>query len=288
MRSPRLAVAALAALTLPLTACGGGDELPTVSRTPGIDASDLPSTSTRPGGGASGSAGAADSEGRVPGARVSRQQVVGLYTDALMDATTVRIALDTTSKSLGVRGSGTADIGPDGPLLQFRVSLPQLGDQQVELRVLRDRVYLKAAALGPQWFSAPLTSLVGPQGEQVTSLLRQFDPRQLIQAVDDGFASATFRDREKVDGRTADRYRLTLDTDAVLRQVQGLRGTALRKAEAGLPKRSTQDVWFAVDGGDLLRVRTAGGQGSTDVRYTRWGDPVSITAPPASQVKRLK
>jgi hypothetical protein len=91
-----------------------------------------------------------------------------------------------------------------------------------------------------------------------------------------GVRKVTYVGAENVDGVDADHYRVVVDSAAMFRAMK-------QQTVPGMPKNLVYDMWL--DDHDLLRRMQfeVAGQ-SVAMSMSKWGEPVSVTAPPASKV----
>jgi hypothetical protein len=102
------------------------------------------------------------------------------------------------------------------------------------------------------------------------------DPLGAVRAMKAGVKSVKHAGTDTVDGARTDHYVMTVDTAAMVR--------AMGQASVpGLPRTLTYDVWM--DGRDrLVRMRFDLAGMTTDLRMSRWGAPVTVTAPSAGRL----
>jgi hypothetical protein len=141
-----------------------------------------------------------------------------------------------------------------------------------------------------QWISTPVSSL--SQGTAPTTAV---NPQTWLHLLEAHGVTATDLGTSTVDGQAVHGYRLTISPSAL---AQGLQGTSLPAAEQQVIVRDLQDaslgldVYVAQSGGQLVQAVFDGSisaQGTTVTAHltldlSGYGAPVSITAPPASEV----
>jgi hypothetical protein len=112
--------------------------------------------------------------------------------------------------------------------------------------------------------------------------LGSLDPSAMFDRFSDAITGGTYVGKETVDGTQTDHYRLTVDARAV---ASALPSQAAGAASA-IPATETMDVWFDGDGRYKQMTMKVGGE-TVSESFTKWGEPVDISAPPASQVQDL-
>jgi hypothetical protein len=115
-----------------------------------------------------------------------------------------------------------------------------------------------------------------PLAASVGSMLQNMDPTKTFDAFDGGLKNVKFVRAETIDGVRLDKYAVTVDTAAALR-AQG------QKMPAGMPKTVDYTIWM---GADRLVHRVAFDLPGVSMvmNISGWGQPVTIKAPPASDI----
>ena len=118
-----------------------------------------------------------------------------------------------------------------------------------------------------------------PFGKQFSQLADQMDPSKQLEQFKTAVTSFEKSGEPKqLDGVKAQPYKIELDTSKIdaLSELPG-------GAAANVPKTITYVMYLGSD--NLLRRMTADVGGSkTQVDFSKWGEPVDIKAPPASEV----
>ena len=189
--------------------------------------------------------------------------------------------IDAVFTAMGERFTVTGDVQGDRRDLGFDLAMSgaAMGD---EARVILDDdvLYLRVPGLTPgqRYFSLDIDRSNHPAARMLGRLLdqmRQLDPSQAMKAFE-----ATV-DLEKVgaaevDGVATTRYDVTVDTREALRAMN-MDGFVPPQR---LPGTMRYDVW--VDHDHLVRrLRATVFGADMDMRFSQWGEPVDITAPPA-------
>ncbi len=105
------------------------------------------------------------------------------------------------------------------------------------------------------------------------------------------FRAITQLDRvgtESVDGVDTTHYVVTVDTMKALRLLglEDLAGVNIDDLRTSLPKTFDYDAWLD-DSGRPVRLKARYAGACIDVHLSQWGEPVSVSAPPASQVSQF-
>lgn len=203
-----------------------------------------------------------------------------------------------TLTSAGNTGTLSADESFGDPV-ELSMTLDAAGSTISEI-LLGDKLYAKIPQLsamlgGKSWVLFDLGSL-GALGSTFQSLInsaKNMDPAQQLQPL---LASGDLHKvgTETVDGVQAEHYAGTVDPATAFDSTEAAKNlTPAQIAQlksllkAGGVTSETIDLWVPADG---LPVRievgssTSAGAVKVDMHLSDWGKPVSITAPPASQV----
>lgn len=186
-------------------------------------------------------------------------------------------------------GSGAvqADVDYAGPSTAMKMSM-DAGGQKVDLIVV-DKVLYLGGTMAAQLGAGKTWLKIDPKGtdaisKQLAPLLGQMstaaqDPTKALGAMSGVKATVA-----SVDGGNTT-YAVTLDKAQVEQMLKAGGADALGGATVpdGLSYKVTLDA-------DSLPVRVVTSTGGVDatVSFTRWGQPVDISAPPASEVGSLK
>jgi hypothetical protein len=272
MRTPRPTVQRLTgglaalALAVTLTACGGSE--PDVADDPAAVSS-------------SGSAPADDPTGSVASDATDEPQQFddGGQVDVERFVARLRAGIDRTKYahiefSMGgvggeMTGSGDLDYTATPPNMQMSM---QLGPETVVMLLVEKVMYVQSSQAGGKYLKFDLDDPTNPLG---SGLSEQLDPAASIAAFTEAVTSVTSSGREDVDGRSLDRYALSVDTTKL--PASGSNSTA------GLPPEVTIVVWL--DGEDRM-AKTSMGMGAIqyDATLTDFDRAVELEAPPADQI----
>jgi hypothetical protein len=228
---------------------------------------------------------------------------------ALSPVAQIRVALSKASNDKTVRvhgtitgdqATGTLDAQEQlGDNLEMSIALSLPGTQISEVW-LGDTLYLKIPALaselgGKPWAKFSLSSL-GPLGSSIQSLVnsaKNSDPAAQLQPL---LASGDVKEvgTETVDGVQATHYTGTVDPATAFDTSQAVKNLTPAERQqlksmlsaAGVTSE-TIDVWVASDGlpvEEMISTTAKAGAEKVDLHLSGWGQPVSISAPPADEV----
>ncbi|MCD9153976.1 hypothetical protein [Aeromicrobium duanguangcaii] len=193
-------------------------------------------------------------------------------------STHLQMSTDSNGRTLAL--DGDVQLGEDVEDARTRLTL-DVGQMAMELRMVDGVAYLKLGALSEGKFvKVDLTDPNDPMTREYGSLTGQIDPAKQLKS----FRSALVEFENQGDGGTVDgvettRLRLVLDTAKVMKHQN--RGTAGSKSS--VPKQVEYTLLVGSD--DLMRQMTMDfGDEPVTVDWTKWGEPVEVTAPAKSQI----
>lgn len=288
--------ALLVPLALALAACGNSDaSQPTAEEASAVgaeavsdttdgesdgpgsesDAPDGPESSEKSSGAEDGGAGGKGAVGQgAAGDQVTPTDFASIIDAAFDGATTATVEMVHQISDMTTRTTGAVDLTGDSPRMQLTMSGGPLPDgTAADIRLLDDGMYMNTGFSGGKF--------VKVSADQIASTgidLSTIDPSSTARRFAESATDVTYRGTEQVDGESLHRYHLRLDPKQM--KMGGHRDRAM-------PKRIDYDAWFD-DDGMIRRVTTAMGKlGTTTATYSGWGKPVTITAPPASDVMEM-
>jgi hypothetical protein len=253
----RTASAAVLTLTLSaFTACGGDDQstddpAPQTSSTATDEPTDEPSDAA--------------------GEEIDPSEMTGVFAAAFEQATTATFEMSTEGAA-GYSATGEADFATTPPSMHVSLEIAQ---EPIDMILVDDTIYQKNPGSGGKYTA---TSLDDPDSP-FAGLSGQLDIRSQLAVMEDAITAATYVGEEG----DLEHYSLVLDSKVLL-EGQGVDTSSL---PAGmLPPSFAYDLWFDDDG--YFRKMEAGlGDlaGKLTATYDNWGDPVEISAPPASEIQ---
>jgi len=259
-------VAVLAATTGTLTACNEAAK---------TDAS------SSGGASASSSAAPADDSSAAPSggsaAHLTQANFVDAVTKAPYDAGSAHMVMSMRGQ-LSMKAEGDAVYKKSGPEMTMTMTMAQMGHGTMELRLVDGIVYMTIPSVTPpgKFLKIDPKDSSNPMAKSFGALSTQMDPMASIEAMRTSLRNVKYVGPESVDGEDADHYKVTIDSAAMMRATK-------QKAVPGMPKTLTYDMW--VDSKNLMRRVTFDMAGMTvDMSLSKWGEPVTVTAPPARKV----
>lgn len=267
------ALAAGALLLAPLAGCGSDDDAKDADGKASSSASSSPTASaTTEGADDDADADDADDAGAVgtpaaAGERLTKENLVATMVAAMREKKTAHMEME-----LGSAVGASADLRY-GANTDMKMSMTQ-GSMKITVVLVDGVMYMQQGAGGKYLKidkdDPALSGLVDSMGSM--------SPEASISAMRGALKKVEYAGTAKVEGDEVHKYLVTADTSAVANQLGSAPGAS------DLPKTLTYTMF--VDDDHLMRRidMTVSGQ---DIRMTvgKWGEPVDIKAPPASQVQ---
>jgi hypothetical protein len=166
-------------------------------------------------------------------------------------------------------GSGDVDYTATPPNMQMSM---ELGPQSVGMLLVEKIMYVQSSQAGGKYIKFDLDDPANPLG---SGLSEQLDPAGSVEAFTKAVTSVTSSGSEDVDGRTLDRYELTVDTTQLADDGTG--------SNASLPPEVTMVVWLD-DEGRMAKTSMGLGPVQYDATLSDFDRAVELEAPPADQV----
>jgi len=198
--------------------------------------------------------------------------IAGLKAGAT-SAATAHVVMDMTAAGEKISMQGDTKIDATNPAM--RVSMDMGSQLKLDMALVDGKIYLKGMPGLPagKWAVIDSSSDVG---KQMQSSLAQADPTKMYDQFEKAVTDVKPMGEDSVDGDKAYKYELTLDTKAM--DASSLAGASGVK----IPDTITYLAW--VDDAGHLRKVTFDLMGSNaTMTMSKYGEPVDITAPPASQ-----
>jgi hypothetical protein len=195
----------------------------------------------------------------------------------------------TTSMKMSISGmeitmEGQVDYTADPPEMAITMSMPMLGEDPMDMRIVDGFAYMNMGALTDNKFVK--SSLDDPNGAlgDMTGLTDSMDPAKSLENFSAGFDKVVYVGPESVDGVDAGHYQLTVDTTKIGSALSELGATGTDPSSLGLPDTLTYDVWLDSESRMTKSVIELGDLGSMEMTASNWGEPVDIQAPSADQI----
>ncbi len=282
----RAAAAVLIAPTVLLAAaCGKADTTTTTAPAAGQTQSAAPSTSagtssegptTSSAPAPTTSSDAGDASGDQAAGEVDKTEFIGRLKSAMAGVSSAHVDMQMSGQGQKVSVQGDTRLSSGDQAMKMSMSMAGM---DIDMVVLDKKVYMKGfpGVAAGKWAVFDEKSSIA---KQMASSADSADPKKMFDAFEQGASKVTKVGTEKVDGEDMDRYELTLDTKKAL-SASGAGGAA-GAAAGSMPSTITYDVW--VDSKDHMRKVNFDVAGvKATVMMGKYGEPVDITAPPASQ-----
>lgn len=231
--------------------------------------------------------------------------LVAAAKESAAEKKTAKITMDMNMGIMTMKGNGQARF--DGANTAMAMTMQVMG-QSVEMRMLDKTMYMKLPAGMPgsdpakPWAKMSMADLAGA-GQNLDKMMEQSDPTKTLELLQQS-GTIVSSEETQLDGQSATHYKVDVDFAKAMEQFgAGAAGAAeLEEMKKAGIKKMPIDVWLSDDNlplqfeiqlGDILK-KVSQQQGQTmppgmeqakmTMKYTDWGGPVTIEAPPADQV----
>ncbi|MGN6780572.1 MAG: hypothetical protein ACTHJH_03635 [Marmoricola sp.] len=203
---------------------------------------------------------------------LTKATFAGTMTEAIQSKRSAHLQV-----KVGTAMRAVGDVAYDGSVPTMQMALTFSG-QQAELRFVHGTAYLSVPGLTPQGKYLSVT----PDDAMMGSLVQQlkgFGPQGALGMLKGAVTSFRDAGTTTIVGEQVRHYVVTVDPSRLLQQMKLPMGVP----KSAMPRHVTEDLY--VGAGNLMRrvVMDAAGQRIT-IDTTKWGEPVHVTAPPASDV----
>lgn len=255
----RLATAlAVLALGAALTACGSEEP----------DATDEPTTTES----SATPSEATDSPSEEPskiddGGQVAPQQFADRLKAGIDNTDQAHLEFTMSGTGGEMKGSGDVDYTGETPEMQMTM---EIGPQTLAMVLVDGKMFVKSSQAGDKFMSFDLSDPNNPLG---AGFAEQLDPAASMKNFVTALSSVTAAGSEEVDGRSLDRYELTIDTTKLADESQ----------TGQLPAEMTVTLWL--DEKDRM-ARSVMDMGAItyDASMTDFDKELNLKAPPSDQI----
>jgi hypothetical protein len=267
MRSTRtrrlIAAATTAFLFATLAACGGDDAEPAAE---GETAASSPAPSE--------SEPAEEPSEPAAGEEVDAQQLLDDMKAAIEGQQSAHLTMELTGGSQQMSGEGDVSYAGDKTAMRLSMGNPE-GAGTMEIRLIDKVLYISIPPMTPKgkFVQLDLNDPNSPFGDLSGAMTG--DPLNTFDAFDAGLQKVAYLGEEEVGGETLHHYLLTVDAKKAA-EAQG------RTFQPG-PEVVTYDLWLD-DQNLMRRIEFEQTRGSLVMTMSDWGEPVTVEAPPASDV----
>ncbi|MFC8732060.1 LppX_LprAFG lipoprotein [Luteimicrobium sp. NPDC057192] len=218
--------------------------------------------------------------GKAENAALTADTFATRLADAQKAKKSVQLSMTTTMAGQKVGVEGKVDLGGSKVAMDETVTMPGVMPEMT-IRAVDGVIYMNMGKLSKnKWIEVDPSDTSDPLASQFTGMLDGADPTQQLEGLKGAITSLEKSGSpEKVDGVDAQKYVLTVDTT----KLGGALKSQVGAAGASLPKTITYTYW--VDSDDLMRKVEADVAGAkVEMHFSHWGEPVTITAPPKSDI----
>lgn len=283
LRSRTARAAAFPALLLVLVACGGADPDPSADGTPASAVTSSP-PETRTGAPSDDGNGtdrepADDAEDDAAAGQGSwdEETLVPAMMAAVTEQRTAHVTMTTDAGGTVMEAEGDVAFRGQRQDMALVIGGAGLGARGIEVRMVDEVVYLSMPPMTPPGKFLEIEPGSDSPLAGMAEQMQTVDPRQTFKAFQSGLEEVAFLGRESVDGEHLERYRLTVDVSETM-QAQGEPRTS------GMPDTVRYELWLDEDA-LMRRVEfSMMRQMSMEMEMSRWGEPVTITAPSDSDI----
>lgn len=218
-----------------------------------------------------------------PGQSVRPQR---LFTPGLMPMRSARsVHLQMHATMMGVTQVGSGDMSMTrGQVPDMDLTMKANG-RTMRMIMADHGIYMKGIVPGGKYLR--LDQRV-PMLKQLMTSMSNIDPQKTMAAMKQAVRQVRYLGKAKVNGTQTRHYRVTVDVvksvKAMLSSNPALRDQVLAGLRShGGPRTASSEIYQAPDG-RLSRMVSQQMGGTTTMDFSRWGEPVHVQAPPASQV----
>lgn len=277
------------ALSLALTACGGGDETTdpttpaptggTTTEDTGGDQTAEPGTdATTEDAGAEETTADAGAGDAAEGEEIPASDFVAMLKEPGEEKlSTYVMTMDMKAGAESMAMEGAVDLSGDTPQMQVDMDVPGAGTMQMVMAEGRMFMSMPGVTEEGQFIEVPEEQL----GDAATAL----DDVDITSQYDDWERNATkvvFLGEDDVDGTTMRHYEITMDASG-LADSAGVTGGDDAAVTSAFGDEFTYEVWL--DDENLMRRMVMEIEGMvTEMKADRWGEPVEIEVPSEDQL----
>lgn len=231
-------------------------------------------------GGNSGASGAARQHGPTV---LSKDSFASALARAQAKAETAHV--QATISATGQAGRVSADVKGLGDLSNAAMHLSlDLAGQHLQLVAVDRLLYIKGAPLGGQPGKPWLKVDVGQAGNPFARVFNTVNPATYT-AYLKGITTFTDKGVQTVDGVQTRHYTVTVDTAKMLADNPAFHGQTL--SDLRLPHALTSEVYVNADNLPIKMSIGLGSLASFDAHFSKYGETVNVTPPPADQVSKF-
>lgn len=280
MTKTRLAALALAAPLL-LAACGGSTDTATSATT------NTP-TSAGSGSAASGAA-AADLGSAQPGQTVDKNAFVEAVSKGTAAAKTyaMNMTMEMSGQQTGtVTMTGVANVSDQAnPKMKMTMEMPGAGggpsQGNVEMLFIDKVMYMKMPGTAGKYYKMTMAEVSKMSGQDLTQAM---NPTAQLEQMKSSMKQVTYVGEEDVNGTKTRHYKAVIDSAGIS---PSMTATA---SSMSPPKEMPYDIWLDDQNRTrkfTMEMAVSGMTITYNGTLDKFGEPVTVTAPPASQVQPM-
>lgn len=230
-------------------------------------------------GGCAGTSHTASSSGASKHIELTRANFASTLTSTQKERGTFHTAMTMTASGQNIAMTGDFNTKGTQLLASMRMTM---SSASYTVRMIGSTMYMSQN--GNTWFKLDLAKTGNSSLSQLTKVADNLDLTQQIANLGKNASSFTkLGSGGTIDGVTTTKYRVVVDTEKVLAS-EGVKASDL-SGSAKLPKSFTYDLYVGSDG--LPRRLTTSTVTPFTMNISKWGQPVSVSAPPADKVTDL-
>lgn len=194
--------------------------------------------------------------------------------------------VEATVEFSGQRGTFAGDFAGSDDLSTLKMDMSaEMAGQHVAIRLVDKTIYLKAAGLSSDPAKPWVRVDLGDPANPLSSILDSANPAN-FSAYLKAVKSLEDNGDETVDGVQTRHYTVTVITEKMLKTNSMFKGRDV--SGLGLPDQITSDVWVNEDNLPVKLAVSLGDTGSVEVHFSKYGEHVTVDAPPASEVSTFR
>jgi hypothetical protein len=188
----------------------------------------------------------------------------------------MEMSIDASGQTMDA--TGVVDYSGDDPAMSMEMNGATFGAGTVKVILVDRTMYMQMPGQGRKYLEVALDDPNSPLAGSFGSM-ESFDPRATIESFTKSLDSVREIGEEDVNGTNATHYVVTADTT----DIAGDLG-----ADAGqLPDKLTYDIWLDGQDRPVQMEIDLEDQGKVSVQMSDYDEPVTIKAPPSSQVQKM-
>ena len=212
---------------------------------------------------------------------LTKDNFAELVAAAQKKAKTSHVAMTIGSTGQEIKAEGdvvTGDTPAESAMAMTMDLGAAAGGQVMEMRLVKEVFYMRMGALTDNKFAKiDLSDESNPLAKQYGDMMDQIDPTKNMESIKDAVKSFKEKgDAIEIDGVKAQPYELVIDT-AKFGDVASDAGTEV------VPEEMVMTMFIGEDNLPRRAITKVAGQ-SIQMDYSKWGEPVTIEAPPAGDI----